>query len=243
MSAAEQTRQPTEGAYVMSDNRRQRQGLFMLVGLLLLFSISCTHQATSGTYSMSNLSTFEQSVFKELNRARTNPADYAAFLENTKARYDTMSLKIPGEERHQPDDFLRPFYEAIEVMKATTPLPPLKLSGGLSATARDHLHDQGQGDKVSHTGKDGSTLTDRAARYGSWEGGLGENIALGSGTPQRLAMQLIIDQNNPGRDYRLNILNPAFTVAGIACGNSVAHGNLCIITFAGKYVEKTTGTP
>jgi uncharacterized protein YkwD len=191
---------------------------------------------------MSNLSAFEQSVFKELNRARTNPADYAAFLENTKARYDTMALKIPGEERHQPDDFLRPFYEAIQVLKAATPLPAFKLSGGLSAAARNHLHDQGQVDKVSHTGNDGSTLADRARRYGTWENGLGENIAHGSDTPQRLAMQLLVDQRNPGRNYRLNILNPAFAVAGIACGNSVQHGNLCVITFAGNYVDKTTGT-
>jgi uncharacterized protein YkwD len=116
------------------------------------------------------------------------------------------------------------------------------LSGGLSAAARDHVHDQGQSDKVSHTGNDGSTLADRARRYGSWEIGLGENIAYGSDTPQRLAMQLIIDQSNPGRDYRLNILNPAFAVAGIACGDSVQHRNLCVITFAGKYVEKATGT-
>ena len=226
----------------MPDKRRQRQGLFLLLGLLLFFCISCTHQATSGTYSMSNLSSFEQSVFKELNRARTHPADYAAFLETTKARYDTLALKIPGEERRQADDSLQPFNEAIQVLKAATPLPPLKLSGGLSAAARDHVRDQGQGDKVSHTGSDGSTLADRARRYGSWEIGLGENIAYGSDTPQRLAMQLIIDQSNPGRDYRLNILNPAFAVAGIACGDSVRHRNLCVITFAGKYVEKATGT-
>jgi uncharacterized protein YkwD len=191
---------------------------------------------------MSNLSTFEHGVFKEINRARTHPADYAAFLENTKARYDTLSLKIPGEERHQSDDFLQPFNEAIQVLKAATPLPPLKLSGGLSAAARDHLRDQGQGNKVGHTGSDGSTVADRATRYGAWEMGLGENIAHGSGTPQRMAMQLIVDQSNPGRNYRLNILNPAFAVAGIACGDAAQHGNLCVITFAGKYVEKNTGT-
>jgi uncharacterized protein YkwD len=191
---------------------------------------------------MSNLSTFEHSVFKEINRARTHPADYAAFLENTKARYDTLSLKMPGEERHQSDDSLQPFNEAIQVLKAATPLPALKLSGGLSAAARDHLRDQGQGEKVSHTGNDGSTVADRARRYGAWENGLGENMAHGSDTPQRMAMQLIVDQSNPGRNYRLNILNPAFTVAGIACGDSAQHRNLCVITFAGKYVEKTTGT-
>ena len=50
----------------MPDKRRQRQGLFMLLGLLLLFGISCTHQATSGTYSTSNLSSFEHSVFRSL---------------------------------------------------------------------------------------------------------------------------------------------------------------------------------
>jgi hypothetical protein len=51
-----------------------------------------------------------------------------AFLEETKAQYDVLLPKIPGEERHQPDDFIRPLYEAIEVLKATTPLPALTLS-------------------------------------------------------------------------------------------------------------------
>jgi uncharacterized protein YkwD len=115
------------------------------------------------------------------------------------------------------------------------------LSHGLTSAARDHLRDQSLADTVSHTGSDGSTPAERINRYGAGEMGLGENIASGSGTAQRLVMQLIIDQSNPARPYRLNILNPAFSVGGIACGNSLQHRNLCIITFAGSYVEKTAG--
>jgi uncharacterized protein YkwD len=105
--------------------------------------------------------------------------------------------------------------------------------------AREHLRDQGLSDRVSHTGSDGSTLEDRINRYGAWEVGIGENIAYGSSTGQRLAMQLIIDQSNPGRNYRLNILNSAFSVSGIACGNSLHYRNMCVIIFAGKYRENT----
>ena len=105
--------------------------------------------------------------------------------------------------------------------------------------AREHLRDQGLSDRVSHTGSDGSTLEDRINRYGAWEVGIGENIAYGSSTGQRLAMQLIIDQSNPGRNYRLNILNTAFSVSGIACGNSLHYRNMCVIIFAGKYRENT----
>jgi uncharacterized protein YkwD len=191
---------------------------------------------------MSNLSAFEQIVFQELNRARTRPADYAAFLEEVKAQYDALLPKIPGEDRRQPDDFLRPLYEAIDTLKAAPSLPALELSRGLSTAARDHLRDQSQADTVSHTGHNGSSLAERVNRYGRWEVGLGENIAHGSSTPQRLAMQLLIDASNPGRNYRLNVLNPAFSVSGIACGNSLQYRNLCVITFAGKYVEQPAGT-
>jgi uncharacterized protein YkwD len=183
----------------------------------------------------------ERSVFKEINYARTQPTAYAAFLEATKTQYDSLLPKIPGEERHQSDDFIRPLYEAIEILRATTPLPALTLSRGLTSAARDHLRDQSLADTVSHTGSDGSTLAERVNRYGAWEVGLGENIAYGSGTAQRLVMQMIIDQSNPARPYRLNILNPAFAVSGLACGNSPQHRNLCIMTFAGNYLDKTTG--
>jgi uncharacterized protein YkwD len=219
----------------------QRQRLYLHLGWLVLSVTACAHQPTSGTYSLSNLSAFEQSVFKEINRARTQPTAYAAFLEETKAQYDSLLPKIPGEERHQPDDFLRPLYEAIAVLKATTPLPALTLSRGLTSAARDHLRDQSLADTVSHTGSDGNTLAERVNRYGVWQSGIGENIASGSGTAQRLVMQMIIDQSDPARQHRLNILNPAFSVGGIACGNSPQYRNLCIITFAGNYVDKTAG--
>jgi uncharacterized protein YkwD len=220
----------------------QRQTLGSLLAVLVLFVTACAHQTASGTYSLSNLSPFEQIVFKEINRARTNPADYAAFLEETKAQYDALLPKIPAAEQQQPDDFIRPVYEAIQTLQAATPLPALTLSRGLSSAAKDHLRDQSLADTVSHMGSDGSTLEERINRYGTWEIGIGENLAHGSNTAQRLAMQLIIDQSNPGRTYRLNILNPAFSVTGIACGNSILYRNLCVITFAGKYVEKAAGT-
>jgi uncharacterized protein YkwD len=210
--------------------------------MLMLAVTACAHQTTSDTYSVGNLSAFEQVVFKEINRARTNPADYAAFLAATKAQYDALLPNLPGAEQPQPDDFLRPLYEAIQVLQATAPLPALTLSHGLSSAAKDHLRDQGLAATVSHTGSDGSTPEERINRYGRWEIGIGENLAHGSSTAQRLAMQFIIDQRNPERNYRRNILNPAFSVTGIACGNSPQHFNLCVMTFAGKYIEKTAGT-
>jgi hypothetical protein len=107
----------------MQYSSSQRRRLYLHLGWLVLSVTACAHQPTSGTYSLSNLSAFEQSVFKEINRARTQPTAYAAFLEETKAQYDSLLPKIPGEERHQPDDFIRPLYEAIAALKATPPLP------------------------------------------------------------------------------------------------------------------------
>jgi uncharacterized protein YkwD len=217
-------------------HHRQIPGLFL--AWLILSVTACAHQPDSGTYSLSNLSPFERTVFKEINRARTHPADYAVFLADAKAQYDTL-LPSPAGERSPADDFLGPLYEAMQVLRASTPLPALALSRGLSMAAREHLHDQGLSDRVSHTGSDGSTLEDRVKRYGAWEVGIGENIAYGSNTAQRLVMQLVIDQSNPGRNYRLNILNPAFSVSGIACANALHYRNMCIIIFAGKYHEHT----
>jgi hypothetical protein len=69
--------------------------------------------------------------------------------------------------------------------------------------------------------------------------GVGEIVASGSETAQRLVIQLIIDHDNPGRQRRLSVLNPDFSVTGIACKDHVRYKNMCVITLAGLYIEKT----
>jgi uncharacterized protein YkwD len=168
-----------------------------------------------------------------------HPVQYASRLEGLKKQYDERLPKIREEGTKQPDESMQVFYEAIQLLQSTPALPALKISRGMSLAARDHLRDQEQTDTIGHSGRDGSNLAEGLNRYGAWEMGIGEIVAYGSDTAQRLVIQLIIDHDNPGRQRRLSVLRPDFAVTGIACKDHARYKNMCVITFAGQYVEKT----
>jgi uncharacterized protein YkwD len=175
----------------------------------------------------------ERDVFIEMNRARTDPSGYAASLEKIKQHYDKQFADTPLQGTGE-----MVFGEAIQFLKAATPQPALKLSRGLSAAARDHVRDQGPTENTGHLSRDGSDVAARLSRHGTWEIAMGENVAYGSDSAQRFVMQQVIDLENPDRTHRKNIFQPDFMVAGVACGEHARYRNMCVITFAGKYLEK-----
>jgi len=173
-----------------------------------------------------------------MNSVRIHPSKYASRLEDIKKRYDEKLSKSREEGAKQPDESMQAFYEAIQLLQSTPALPALKISRGMSLAARDQLRDQEQTETIGHSGRDGSNIAERVNRYGAWAISLGEIVVYGSDTAQRLVIQLIIDHDNPGRQRRLSVLNPDFSVTGIACKDHVRYRNVCVITFAGQYVEK-----
>jgi uncharacterized protein YkwD len=205
--------------------------------LYTLSIISCTNVTSQGNSNPQNSLSFENEMLIEINRARTNPAEYALYLEDVKKYYDNKLPKIMLEDEKKADSPMSAYYAAIAFLKTAKPLPALTPSQGLSSAARDHLRDQMQAEHIGHIGSDGSNASERMERYGAWEVGIGEDIVYGSPTAQRLAMQLVIDLEAPGHTYRRNIFNPDFSVLGIACGSNARYTHMCVVTFAGKYVE------
>ena len=122
-------------------------------------------------------SALERSVIEELNRARTNPARFAAELEARIPHYRGYIYRKPGVEvgvrTVEGADAVR---EAVRVLRAARPVPAVRLSAGMSAGAADHVRDQGPGGGLGHDGRDRSTPASRVSRYGRWFGLVSENI-------------------------------------------------------------------
>jgi len=70
---------------------------------------------------------------------------------------------------------------------------------------KDHVLDTGPSGLTGHTGTDGSSPFDRMGKYVSLEGTSGENIAYGLSSPERVIMQLAIDDGVASRGHRANI--------------------------------------
>ena len=94
-------------------------------------------------------------------------------------------------------------------------LSPLKLSSQLTKAAQSHAADMARNNYFSHTGRNGSSMADRAKGNGYKYFALGENIAAGKTTPEGTMRQWM---NSPG--HRANILNSRFTEIGFGYENA-----------------------
>ncbi len=202
------------------------------------------------TEQTNQLSSTEKAVVAEINRARTNPAAYADWLENMKQYFDGNELKIPGRPSFTTATGAAGFDEAIQYMKSVSPAPPVTISNGLYLAARDHAQDLAtNGGNIPHLGTDGSTASDRMSRYGSFSitsSSNGENIASASSSfnwPELFIMLMIVDDWVPSRGHRLNTMNPVFQEVGVACAPNTFGVTNCVMDFAAEYTDSPNLPP
>jgi uncharacterized protein YkwD len=184
------------------------------------------------------LSPLEKAVVREINLARTAPKDYASFLEQFKKYYHDKLINLPNETPIKTKEGVGALMEATRFLRSTKPVPLLKLSKGMSWGAKDHMKDLGLSGGSQHRGSDSSQPWDRVNRYGTWQKVIGENISLGHDRARNIVMSLIIDDGVPHRGHRKNLFNSDFRVIGVACGEHPNYKTICVITFAGEYIER-----
>lgn len=197
--------------------------LRFIAAAALLFPLPFAQAKDSSPVS-ANESVSAAAVVRELNLARENPSLYATFV--AEARSSNMI------------EHGRAVDEAVHFLKRTQPLPPLKLSAGMSRAAADHCAEQVEG-QLGHEGGDRSHGGDRISRYGSWSTTWGENISYSRKSAREIVLALIIDDGVRDRGHRKNIFNPKFNYAGAGFGPHARYRTVCTIDFAGGYAERT----
>ena len=201
----------------------------------ILMSLVGVKEAGSGTIDFREL---EAEVLKETNLARTAPRLYASHLKEIRKYFYGKELRQPGELPVLTKEGISALTEAICFMEKVTPVPKLRLSGGMSRGAGDHVGVQQITGSVEHGSARGSRPYERIGLYGNWEKIVGENIAYGYAHARDAIISFIIDDGVPRRGHRQNILNPSFHVVGVACGPHPVYRTMCVIIFAGGYLEK-----
>ncbi len=173
------------------------------------------------------------SVLAALNRVRTDPTGFAVILEHYRARLQGNRYLQPGTRNSWivTQEGAAAVDEAIAVLRATRPLPPLAVHAGLALAALDQVAWQGPRGEVGHAGDGRSTPFDRMRRHGVAHRSMAENISYGSDGLQ-VVIDLIVDDGVPDRGHRHNILNPVYREVGIAIGPHRRYGTMCVMDFA-----------
>ncbi len=211
--------------------RLARLCLAAAIGLLVLVPARVSGEV--------DFAALEKGIVEEVNRARTNPAAYAAWLKGQRPHYRGTQLRRPGETPIRTQEGLAAVDEAIRWLEKQRPAGALVLSRGMSLAARDLAAPQGASGGFGHTGPDGSSPSDRIERHGRWESLIGENVAYGQRSARDVVAAFIVDDGVPGRGHRKNLFNPAYRVMGVDCAPHAVYGTTCAVTFAAGFREKT----
>ena len=183
----------------------------------------------------------EQEVLKEINLARTRPAEYAAYLEQLRPHFNGKEYRRPGMPGLMTQEGVQALDEAIRFLRAARPAPALSLSQGMCSGARELVKEQAGTDSTGHRGADGSFCEQRTQRFGTWKEPIGENLSYGNDTARERVLTLLIDDGFAGRGHRKRLLDPSFRVAGVACGDHKL-GAMCVITLAGGFTDGSAKT-
>jgi uncharacterized protein YkwD len=214
--------------------------LLAFVCVIWLFSpIVGPSYADNPRGSTGSLSAAETEILAEMNLARTQPQQYAAYLEEYKKYYQDMRLMLPGSKRALVTfEGVSAVNEAIAFLRAASPLAALEASEPAFAAAKDHAVDLTTHSITGHIGSDGTKPNDRLDRYGKWLGGIAEAIVYKVDTARNNVIGLIIDDGNAGRGHRKDLFNPDYRYAGLSRSEQSSNAQVCVIVYVGGFSKK-----
>jgi len=170
---------------------------------------------------------FERAVVQEMSDARVKPRAYAKHLRALRDDFEGTLWRLPGRVPLRTEEGVAALDEAIAFLETAQPVGPLRFSEGLARAARLHARDLGPRGALEHVGSDGSRLSERLNRLGTWQGLVAENISAGEDDARQVVIQLLVDDGVAGRGHRHNIFHPDLHQAG---AGSAPHRDYRVVT-------------
>lgn len=173
-------------------------------------------------------------VLEHVNRARTDPAGYAAHLrERFASCYKGCFLSPPWEEGEvQTAEGWGGMDDLCVQLERLQPLPAVRLQDPLVSAAHDcasELQDAPQGESAS-------PLEGRLSKYGTWAGAAGEAIVYGTCDAEAIVVSLLLSDGDPSRRNREFVLHEGVKAAGLAMGPHATAGVVCVLSLCSRFV-------
>jgi len=158
-------------------------------------------------------------IFAYQNMCRENPGYITATLKE---------LLQKGLSSY-PDEVLK---ETIQYTSSRKPTNPLVWDTKLFMACVDHVMDLGQKGIVSNKGSDGSTVYERANRYGKFKGMCGENIQIGSRDPKEIVLSIITDKKSASKVHRKTLMEERYKKGALCLGRHSRFGVWTVFAYS-----------
>lgn len=135
-----------------------------------------------------------------------------------------------GASAYCPSAKERQVLKRLNKLRAKQGRSALKMDRGLGAAARHHANDMSQRDDLDHESPNGDQASDRARDHGYRGQRVGENIASGYGTPERV---MAAWEKSDG--HRRNMLGNQYRAVGIGYDPK---GNYWVQVFGDEFNAK-----
>ena len=216
--------------------------LFGLFALCCAIAINlCSNRIQSGysqtTKSTPVLSKAEQDLLSEINQARAHPQTYATYLEQLRPLFKGKDYTAMGQQTLTTQEGWDAVEDAIKFLRAAKPLGPLSTSQGLCLAASSHVKEQSTSGATGHAGSNNTLVEQRVKPFGSWQGGIGENLTYGNESARERILTWLIDDGVATRGHRKRVMSEGYKVAGISCGPHPEYGTMCVLTLAGGFTD------
>jgi uncharacterized protein YkwD len=213
------------------------------LAIVLFAGSDRTRSQTSQLAAAGGLSTAEGDLLNEINSARAHPGVYASYLEKLKPLFNGKTYTPNGQEAYTTQEGWSAVEEAMKFLRAAKPQGPLNMSPGLCLAAATHVKDQSGSGATGHKGADSTFIEERVKPFGSWQGGIGENLTYGNDSARERVLTWLIDDGFASRGHRMRIMSENYRVAGVSCGPHPQFGAMCALTLAGGFIELQPAKP
>jgi uncharacterized protein YkwD len=184
------------------------------------------------------LSSAEQDLLNEINQARAHPDVYASYLEKLKPLFHDKEYVPSGQDGFKTEEGWSAVEDAISFLRAAKPQGPLSPSNGLRLAALAHCMAQGKSGTTGHSGG-GGFVEERVKPFGTWQGGIGENLTYGDESARERVLLWLIDDGFATRGHRKRLLSADYKVAGVACAVHLEFRKMCVLDLAGGFIDSS----
>jgi hypothetical protein len=166
-------------------------------------------------------------ILTELNQLRHHPRRYSAQLTPWRAYYHRRRWQPPGQPAQRTREGVQGLLLAQTWLQQVQPLEVLRPHPVLNQVAATLLHQE----------ITAARLAQQLNAQGRWEGQASFCRSRGLTNARAIVVSWLIDDGQPQRPNRTNLLNPLFRMAGVACD---PHPRMnCVLILTGGYHART----